>query len=111
MKEELEEIKQIRRKKIEDRSIEEMRHEQLLVDYKIKEINDDWVYKEFRGGRLIKEYESRFYISEQISSQKKRILGVDQLIEDPSSSGQKDLVFVKSLADDIKVSIPGVERP
>ncbi|GJY06646.1 hypothetical protein Tco_0373700 [Tanacetum coccineum] len=50
-------------------------------------------------------------ISEQIPSQKKRILGVDQLTEDPSSSGQKDLVFVKSLADDTKVSIPGVERP
>ncbi|GKG22051.1 hypothetical protein Tco_0384646, partial [Tanacetum coccineum] len=27
------------------------------------------------------------------------------------SLGQKDLVFVKSLADDIKVSILGVERP
>ncbi|GJY92146.1 retrovirus-related pol polyprotein from transposon TNT 1-94 [Tanacetum coccineum] len=51
------------------------------------------------------------YISEQISSQKKRILGVDQLNEDPSSSRQKDLVFVKSSADDTKVSIPGVERP
>ncbi|GKA04293.1 hypothetical protein Tco_0677074 [Tanacetum coccineum] len=51
------------------------------------------------------------YIIEQISSQKKRILGVDQLTKDPSSSGQKDLVFVKSLADDTKVSIPGVERP
>ncbi|GJW63662.1 hypothetical protein Tco_0115546, partial [Tanacetum coccineum] len=31
-------------------------------------------------------------ISEQIPSQKKRILVVDQLIKDPSSSGQKDLV-------------------
>ncbi|GKB63781.1 retrovirus-related pol polyprotein from transposon TNT 1-94 [Tanacetum coccineum] len=50
-------------------------------------------------------------ISEQIPSQKKRILGVDQLTEDPSSSGQKDLVFVKSSADDTKVTIPGVERP
>ncbi|GJY12674.1 retrovirus-related pol polyprotein from transposon TNT 1-94 [Tanacetum coccineum] len=50
-------------------------------------------------------------ISEQIPSQKKRVLGVDQLTEDPSSSGQKDLVFVKSSADDTKVSIPGVERP
>ncbi|GJV23900.1 retrovirus-related pol polyprotein from transposon TNT 1-94 [Tanacetum coccineum] len=49
------------------------------------------------------------YISEQIPSQKKRILGVDQLTKDPSSSGQKDPVFVKSLADDTKVSIPGVE--
>ncbi|GJY33482.1 retrotransposon protein, putative, ty3-gypsy subclass [Tanacetum coccineum] len=50
-------------------------------------------------------------ISEQIPTQKKRILGVDQLTEDPSSSGKKDLVFVKYLADDTKVSIPGVERP
>ncbi|GJT52111.1 retrovirus-related pol polyprotein from transposon TNT 1-94, partial [Tanacetum coccineum] len=49
-------------------------------------------------------------ISEQIPTQKKRILGVDQLTEDPSSSGQKDLVFVKSSADDTKVSIPVVER-
>ncbi|GJZ30093.1 hypothetical protein Tco_0575140 [Tanacetum coccineum] len=50
-------------------------------------------------------------ISEQIPSQKKRILGVDQLTKDPYSSWQKDLVFVKSSADDTKVSIPGVERP
>ncbi|GKD79344.1 hypothetical protein Tco_1341965, partial [Tanacetum coccineum] len=41
----------------------------------------------------------------------KRIMGVDQLTEDLSSSGLKDLVFVKSLADDTKVTIPGVERP
>nr|GEY25501.1 hypothetical protein [Tanacetum cinerariifolium] len=51
------------------------------------------------------------YISEQIPSQKKRIIGFDQLIEDPFSSGQKDLVFVNFLADYTKVSIPGVERP
>ncbi|GKC54938.1 hypothetical protein Tco_1077683 [Tanacetum coccineum] len=50
-------------------------------------------------------------ISEQIPSQKKRILGADQLTKDPSSSGKKDLVFVKSSANDTKVSIPGVERP
>ncbi|GKE66707.1 hypothetical protein Tco_1520868, partial [Tanacetum coccineum] len=50
-------------------------------------------------------------ISEQIPSQRKRILGVDQLTEDPSSSGEKDLVFVKYSADDTKVTIPGVERP
>ncbi|GJT70573.1 retrovirus-related pol polyprotein from transposon TNT 1-94 [Tanacetum coccineum] len=48
-------------------------------------------------------------ISEQILTQKKRILGVDQLTEDPSSFGQKDLVFVKSLANDTKVFKPGVE--
>nr|GEU64312.1 hypothetical protein [Tanacetum cinerariifolium] len=33
-------------------------------------------------------------ISEQIPTQKKRILGPDQFAEDPSSSGQKDLSFV-----------------
>nr|GEV56433.1 hypothetical protein [Tanacetum cinerariifolium] len=42
---------------------------------------------------------------------RKRILEVDQLTEDPSSLGQKDLVFIKSLADDSKVTIHGVERP
>nr|GEW75112.1 hypothetical protein [Tanacetum cinerariifolium] len=47
-------------------------------------------------------------INEQIL--KKRILRANQLTEDPSSSRQKDLVFVKSSADDTKVSIPGVER-
>ncbi|GJT13650.1 retrovirus-related pol polyprotein from transposon TNT 1-94, partial [Tanacetum coccineum] len=50
-------------------------------------------------------------ISEQIPSQKKRILGVDQLTKDLSSSRKKDIVFVKYSADDTKVSIPGVERP
>ncbi|GJW61116.1 hypothetical protein Tco_0110451 [Tanacetum coccineum] len=48
---------------------------------------------------------------EQIPSQKKIILVADQLTKDPSSSGQNDLVFVKSLADDTKVSIPGIARP
>nr|GEU29758.1 retrovirus-related Pol polyprotein from transposon TNT 1-94 [Tanacetum cinerariifolium] len=50
-------------------------------------------------------------ISEQTPSQKNRILRVDQLTEDPFSSRKKDLLFVKSSADDTKVSIPGVERP
>ncbi|GJU60981.1 hypothetical protein Tco_1238747 [Tanacetum coccineum] len=50
-------------------------------------------------------------ISEQIPSQKKRILGLDQLTKDPSNYGQTNLVFVKSSAEDIKVSIPGVKRP
>nr|GEY07284.1 retrovirus-related Pol polyprotein from transposon TNT 1-94 [Tanacetum cinerariifolium] len=62
--------------------------------------NDEWV-----------KISMRKCISEQIPSQKKRILGVDQLIKDPSSSGLKDLVFVKSSAGDTKVTIPGVERP
>ncbi|GJV69379.1 retrovirus-related pol polyprotein from transposon TNT 1-94 [Tanacetum coccineum] len=49
--------------------------------------------------------------TEQIPSQKKRILGVDQLTEDPSSSGHKDLVFIKSSVYNTKASIPCVERP
>ncbi|GJV43861.1 retrovirus-related pol polyprotein from transposon TNT 1-94 [Tanacetum coccineum] len=55
--------------------------------------------------------ERRNNLFEQISSQKKRILRDDQLTKDPSNSGLKDLVFVKSSVDDTKVSILGVERP
>ncbi|GJY36078.1 retrovirus-related pol polyprotein from transposon TNT 1-94 [Tanacetum coccineum] len=51
-----------------------------------------------------------YYVSEQIPTQK-NIMGVDQLTKDPSSSGQKDLVCEKSLANNKKVSIPGVEKP
>ncbi|GJY05292.1 retrovirus-related pol polyprotein from transposon TNT 1-94 [Tanacetum coccineum] len=47
----------------------------------------------------------------KISMRKKRIPGVDQLTEDPSSSGQKDLVFVKYSVDNTKVIILGIERP
>ncbi|GJV25487.1 retrovirus-related pol polyprotein from transposon TNT 1-94 [Tanacetum coccineum] len=72
---------------------------------------NDAVSKEgARNGKWVK-ISMRKCISEQIPSQKKRIMGVDQLTEDPSSSGQKDLVFVKSSTDDTKVTIPGVERP
>ncbi|GJY72781.1 hypothetical protein Tco_0477212 [Tanacetum coccineum] len=68
----------------------------------LKEITKTWLNNSNKVNQCI---------SEQIPSQKKKILGVDQLTEDPSSSGQKDLVFVKSSADDTKVTIPGVERP
>ncbi|GJW07541.1 retrovirus-related pol polyprotein from transposon TNT 1-94 [Tanacetum coccineum] len=50
-------------------------------------------------------------ISEQIPNQKRKILGGDQLTKDPSSSGQKDVVFVKSSEDDTNVYIPNVEGP
>nr|GEU40596.1 hypothetical protein [Tanacetum cinerariifolium] len=77
--------------------------------------NDAIGKKGARNGEWVK-ITMRKCINEQIPSQKKRILGVNQLTKDPSSSGQKDLVFVKSSADDTKVpipkvSIPGVERP
>ncbi|GKC18294.1 hypothetical protein Tco_1020444 [Tanacetum coccineum] len=55
--EELKEIKRDRRKKIEDMSIEEMRHEQQLVDYEIKDITNDLGIKRFRGEKIDEEYE------------------------------------------------------
>ncbi|GKA70982.1 hypothetical protein Tco_0777121 [Tanacetum coccineum] len=50
-------------------------------------------------------------ISEQIPTQKKKILGIDQPTKDTSSSGLKDPVFVKSLADNSEVSITGSNKP
>ncbi|GJS81103.1 hypothetical protein Tco_0747644 [Tanacetum coccineum] len=50
-------------------------------------------------------------ISEQIPTQKNKILGSVQLTEDTSSSGPKDPVFVKSSADNLEVSITGSSKP
>ncbi|GKD63353.1 hypothetical protein Tco_1305461, partial [Tanacetum coccineum] len=50
-------------------------------------------------------------ISEQIPTQKKKILGIDQLTKDTSSSRPKDLVFVKSSVDNSEVSITGSNKP
>ncbi|GJX22114.1 hypothetical protein Tco_0226559 [Tanacetum coccineum] len=41
----------------EDMSIEEIRHEQQLVDYQIKDITNDLGYKRFRGEKIDEEYE------------------------------------------------------
>ncbi|GJU73895.1 retrovirus-related pol polyprotein from transposon TNT 1-94 [Tanacetum coccineum] len=50
-------------------------------------------------------------IGEHIPTQKRKILGIDQLIEDTSSSGPKDPVFVRSSADNSEVSITGSNKP
>ncbi|GJX35869.1 hypothetical protein Tco_0247426 [Tanacetum coccineum] len=50
-------------------------------------------------------------ISEQISTQKKKILGINQLTKDTSSIGPKDPVFVKSSTDNSEVSITGSNKP
>ncbi|GJW34377.1 hypothetical protein Tco_0054409 [Tanacetum coccineum] len=50
-------------------------------------------------------------MSEQIPTQKKKILGIDQLTKDTSNSGPKDLVFVKSSADNSEVSITSSNKP
>ncbi|GJX99470.1 hypothetical protein Tco_0356489 [Tanacetum coccineum] len=52
----LEEIIRDRRKKKEDMSIEEMMHEQQLVDREMKEIINDLGYKRFRGEEIDEEY-------------------------------------------------------
>ncbi|GJX08151.1 hypothetical protein Tco_0196083 [Tanacetum coccineum] len=57
VKKKLEEIIRDRRKKIEDMSIEEMMHEQQLVDREIKEIINDLGYKRFQGEEIDEEYE------------------------------------------------------
>ncbi|GJT10284.1 retrovirus-related pol polyprotein from transposon TNT 1-94 [Tanacetum coccineum] len=44
-------------------------------------------------------------INEQIPTQKKKLLGIRQLTEDTSSFGSKDLVFIKSSADNSDMSI------
>ncbi|GKD90017.1 hypothetical protein Tco_1365524 [Tanacetum coccineum] len=57
MQEKFEEIIRDRRKEKEDMSIEEMMHEQQLVDREIKEIINDVGYKRFQGEEIDKEYE------------------------------------------------------
>ncbi|GJT58965.1 hypothetical protein Tco_1002498 [Tanacetum coccineum] len=79
MQKELEEIKQDRRKKKEDMSIEEMRHEQQLVDYKIKDITNDLGYKRFRGEKIDEEYERDCEI--RIRKLKQRFNELGQQIE------------------------------
>ncbi|GJT22347.1 hypothetical protein Tco_0892284 [Tanacetum coccineum] len=64
-------------------------------------------------GLIAETYE---WDKEEVSSNEneaieKKILGIDQLTQDTSSSGPKDLVFVKSSADNSKVSITGSNKP
>ncbi|GJZ22598.1 retrovirus-related pol polyprotein from transposon TNT 1-94 [Tanacetum coccineum] len=49
-------------------------------------------------------------ISEQIPTQKKKILGIDQLTEDTFSSGPKDLIFVKSSAYNVSITDSNLPR-
>ncbi|GJV88287.1 retrovirus-related pol polyprotein from transposon TNT 1-94 [Tanacetum coccineum] len=91
-------------------SLDDIEMVEVKVFMALAEENDVVSKESARNGEWVK-ISMRKCISEQIPSQNKRILGVYQHTEDPSSSGQKDLIFVKSSADDTNVSIPGVERP
>ncbi|GKC23774.1 hypothetical protein Tco_1025924 [Tanacetum coccineum] len=79
MQEELEEIKRDRRKKIEDMSIEEMRHEQQLVDYKIKDITNDLDFNEW-GSEVRKKEQA--YNEEQYYAARRRLLSIPFVDED-----------------------------
>ncbi|GJX85427.1 retrovirus-related pol polyprotein from transposon TNT 1-94 [Tanacetum coccineum] len=50
-------------------------------------------------------------INEQIPTQKKKILGINQLTEDTFSFGSKDPVFIKSLTDNSDMSITSSNLP
>nr|GEY33056.1 hypothetical protein [Tanacetum cinerariifolium] len=50
-------------------------------------------------------------ISEQIPTQKKKILGIDQITKDTSSSRPKDLIFVNSSAYNSNMSIIAGNKP
>nr|GEW20435.1 integrase, catalytic region, zinc finger, CCHC-type, peptidase aspartic, catalytic [Tanacetum cinerariifolium] len=78
---------------------------------RIQELNDKSILNELTKERHNEFTSGEIYISKHNPAQKKRVLGLDQLTEDPSSSRQKDLAFVKSSTDDTKVSILGVKRP
>ncbi|GJX54283.1 hypothetical protein Tco_0282652 [Tanacetum coccineum] len=76
MEEKLEEIIRDRRKKIEDMSIEEMMHEQQLVDREIKKIINDLGYKRFRGEKIDEEYDRISYEDEKYAAACRYMLSV-----------------------------------
>ncbi|GJX36918.1 hypothetical protein Tco_0248475 [Tanacetum coccineum] len=89
-----------------------------FLDYLCIDLN----YVEEQQNNLLSKYrnlvqelntckEQLLCISEQIPTQKKKILGIDQLTENTSSSGPKDLVFVKSSTDNSNMSITSGNRP
>ncbi|GKD80457.1 hypothetical protein Tco_1347296, partial [Tanacetum coccineum] len=67
----------------EDMSIVEMRHEQQLVDYEIKDITNDLGYKRFRGEKIDEEYERDFRKKEQAYNEEQcRMLFIPFVDED-----------------------------
>ncbi|GKD18954.1 hypothetical protein Tco_1208112 [Tanacetum coccineum] len=76
--------------------------EQLLV---LKQAKLDFLTIQHVNSEILKE-------NKNLRTELKELTAITETwLNNPRSSGQKDLVFVKSLADDTKLSIPGVERP
>ncbi|GJT97429.1 hypothetical protein Tco_1092947 [Tanacetum coccineum] len=80
IQEKLEEIKRDRRKKIEDMIIEEMRHEQQLVDYQIKDLTNDLEDFNVWGSKVQKREQA--YNEEQYFAARRRMLSIPFVDED-----------------------------
>ncbi|GJR20287.1 hypothetical protein Tco_0968814 [Tanacetum coccineum] len=101
----LEEIIRDGRKKIEDMSIEEMIHEQQLVDREIKEIINDLGIRRFRGKEIDEEYERNCEITIQKLKQDFNIWGSE---DDYIPSG--DIIARYSTSTTITLDLP-IEEP
>ncbi|GJU52030.1 hypothetical protein Tco_1221585 [Tanacetum coccineum] len=82
----------------EDMSIEEMRHEQQLVDYKIKKITNDLGYKRFQGEKILKKesIDLEDILQIQDVNLRERLLKISRLISNIESLKDKptpDRVF------------------
>ncbi|GKA01159.1 hypothetical protein Tco_0673824 [Tanacetum coccineum] len=109
MEEKLEEIIRDRRKKIEDMSIEEMMHEQQLVDREIKEIINDLGYKRFRGEEIDEEYKRDSYEEEKYSAACRYMLSITCDDEDDSIP-LGDIIARNSTSKAITPDLP-IEEP
>ncbi|GKC92243.1 putative reverse transcriptase domain-containing protein [Tanacetum coccineum] len=75
-----------------------------FLDYLCIDLN----YVEEKRNNLVSKY---INLLQELNTCKEQAFGIDQLIEDTSSSGPKDPVFVKSSADNSEVSITGGNKP
>ncbi|GJY03112.1 hypothetical protein Tco_0361264 [Tanacetum coccineum] len=89
-----EEVSLDENKGIEVKALMVLSNEERVFVGKESVSNDEWV-----------KISIQKCISEQIHTQKKKIMRIDQLTKDTSNSRPKDLVFVKSLADNSNASI------
>ncbi|GJW21061.1 hypothetical protein Tco_0031683 [Tanacetum coccineum] len=103
IQEELEEIKQDRKMKKENISIEEMRREQLMVDDEIKDISNYLSYKRFRGEKIDDEYERDCEIK------------IEQLLQDYNGLGieirKKELILMEENKPKAITPVLPIEEP
>ncbi|GJV41893.1 hypothetical protein Tco_1420333 [Tanacetum coccineum] len=110
MEEKLDEIIRDRRKKIEDMSIEEMMHEQQLVDREIKEIINDLGYKRFRGEEINEEYERDCEIRIHKLKQDFNIWGSEVRKKEKAYEDEKHSAACRYMLSSITPDLP-IEEP